>query len=148
MVSFRANDAHYDITVPEVPAKLQQSRYLPLAQDLEIKIYENQKDPKIGYFKLPLGKLYEHPHKNHLVKVNCVWQEDSKVVEGNSAVVKLGIIYMKDVTARYNILIKNADLKRDTEAFGKMDPYVICKVGDVTSKTAVKDDAGKTPVWN
>ena len=45
------------------------------------------------------------------------------------------------------IKAKSAKLIRDTESFGKMDPYCVIKIGNTTLKTTVKDDAGKTPVW-
>ena len=55
---------------------------------------------------------------------------------------------MKDATAKFDVLIKSAELLRDTQAVGKMDPFAQCLVGDVFSKTAVKDQAGKSPVWD
>ena len=41
-----------------------------------------------------------------------------------------------------------ARLTRDTEAFGKMDPYVKISTRQQQFKTNVKDGAGKQPVWN
>ena len=41
-----------------------------------------------------------------------------------------------------------ARLTRDTEAFGKMDPYVKISTRQQNFKTNVKNGAGKTPVWN
>ena len=40
-----------------------------------------------------------------------------------------------------------ANLKRDTETFGKMDPYIIARVSEQTYKTKVAEDQGKHPVW-
>lgn len=45
------------------------------------------------------------------------------------------------------IKARSAKLIRDTELMGKMDPYCVIKVGSASQKTKVKDDAGKTPVW-
>lgn len=45
------------------------------------------------------------------------------------------------------IKARSAKLIRDTEFMGKMDPYCVIKVGNTTEKTKVKEDAGKTPVW-
>lgn len=39
-------------------------------------------------------------------------------------------------------------LTRDTETFGKMDPYVLFKVKDQKAMTQVKIDAGKECEWN
>ena len=41
-----------------------------------------------------------------------------------------------------------ARLTRDTETFGKMDPYVKISTRQQQFKTAVKNGAGKTPMWN
>lgn len=41
-----------------------------------------------------------------------------------------------------------ARLTRDTEAIGKMDPFVRITYGQQQFKTIVKDEAGKNPVWN
>lgn len=42
----------------------------------------------------------------------------------------------------------SAKLKRDTEVFGKMDPYVVFILGDQRSKTRTNYHGGKTPKWN
>jgi len=43
----------------------------------------------------------------------------------------------------------SANLTRDTEMVGKMDPYLELTIGGVkVHKTVVKEDVGKTPEWN
>lgn len=44
--------------------------------------------------------------------------------------------------------MKEAELVRDTEAIAKMDPYLVCKVGNVESTTNTLEEAGKNPKWN
>ena len=44
--------------------------------------------------------------------------------------------------------VVEAKLTRNTEMFGKMDPFVKIQIGGVTYTTKVMDNAGKTPVWN
>lgn len=46
------------------------------------------------------------------------------------------------------LIIVEAHLTRDTEAFGKMDPYCKMIFGGKKFKTKTKGDAGKKPVWN
>jgi Ca2+-dependent lipid-binding protein len=46
------------------------------------------------------------------------------------------------------ILVIEANLTRNTETFGKMDPFVEIKTSNLTKKTAVKDEAGAMPIWN
>ena len=41
-----------------------------------------------------------------------------------------------------------AKLKRDTEAYGKMDPFCKIYLREDYFFTAVKHKAGKKPVWN
>ena len=44
--------------------------------------------------------------------------------------------------------VVEAKLIRDTEMFGKMDPYVVVEYRGEQWKTPIKESAGKTPVWN
>ena len=46
------------------------------------------------------------------------------------------------------LTVVEAKLTRNTEMFGKMDPFVKLKIGGNTFTTKVKDGAGKNPVWN
>ena len=47
-----------------------------------------------------------------------------------------------------SIEICEAELTRNTEMIGKMDPYVKFKYDKKEMKTRVKDEAGKHPRWN
>ena len=51
-------------------------------------------------------------------------------------------------SGKLRLTIVEAKLTRDTEFFGKMDPFCIVEYRQERYKTAVKDNAGKTPVWN
>ena len=51
-------------------------------------------------------------------------------------------------SGKLTLHVVEARLTRDTEMFGKMDPYVIIKYRTQEWKTGVKDEAGKKPVWN
>ena len=46
------------------------------------------------------------------------------------------------------IKIWSAQLTRDTEIFGKMDPYCVIEYKDKKYQTNVKNEAGTKPVWN
>ncbi len=51
-----------------------------------------------------------------------------------------------DDVKHLNIKIVSAELTRDTETFGKMDPYLELFIGDeLIHKTKVLDSAGKNP---
>lgn len=48
----------------------------------------------------------------------------------------------------FSFLCRNADLVRNTETFGKMDPYVKITCGKKSVKTKYIDEAGQKPVWD
>ena len=41
-----------------------------------------------------------------------------------------------------------ADLTRDTETFGKMDPFIKFTYNELEFRTTEKSNAGKKPIWN
>ena len=40
------------------------------------------------------------------------------------------------------------DMDRDTEAIGKMDPYIELDINGVKKKTSVKQNEGKKCIWH
>lgn len=38
-------------------------------------------------------------------------------------------------------------LTKDTDLFGKMDPYVVCKIGNEQKRTKTHKGGGKKPQW-
>ena len=57
--------------------------------------------------------------------------------------------YGDDVIGLLKVTVCSANLTRDTEMVGNMDPFCEISIGgEKVYKTAVKDEAGKTPVWN
>jgi hypothetical protein len=56
--------------------------------------------------------------------------------------------YDEDCLGPLKINIHSANLTRDTEWVGKMDPYCILKVMGQEIETEHLDGAGKTPEWN
>lgn len=51
-------------------------------------------------------------------------------------------------TGKLRLEVIEARLTRDTEAFGKMDPYVKIQMREQLFKTKTMQEAGKTPKWN
>lgn len=47
-----------------------------------------------------------------------------------------------------NLTVVEAELKRDTETFSKMDPYAVLTVKGQKYRTKTLDGAGKKPKWN
>ncbi|KAI3888186.1 hypothetical protein MKX03_020584 [Papaver bracteatum] len=46
------------------------------------------------------------------------------------------------------VLVVDASKIKDTDFFGKMDPYVIIQFGNQKRKSTVARGEGKTPMWN
>jgi hypothetical protein len=48
-----------------------------------------------------------------------------------------------------SIIIKpiSGMLTKDTDMFGKMDPYVVCMIGQQKQRTATHSGGGKKPQW-
>ena len=51
------------------------------------------------------------------------------------------------MSGRLTVRPKCAKLTRDTEFFGKMDPYVVVKIGSFTQTSSVHSSGGKFPSW-
>jgi Ca2+-dependent lipid-binding protein len=51
-------------------------------------------------------------------------------------------------SGKLRINIIEASLKRDTETFGKMDPYVIINTRNQRIRTKTANNQGKKPKWN
>ena len=51
-------------------------------------------------------------------------------------------------SGKLRLHIIDAKLTRDTETFGKMDPYVIINTREQRIRTKTAQDQGKTPKWN
>lgn len=53
----------------------------------------------------------------------------------------------KDTLGSLSITVFSGKLVRDTEAFGKMDPFVTIEYNTNIYKTKVDYNSGKSPVW-
>jgi hypothetical protein len=75
----------------------------------------------------------------------------NKIYDGNDVTceVTLVIEFCYSFIGVMHVKVLKADLTRDTEVFGKMDPYVVLQLGAEQKKqTSVKGNAGKNPVWD
>lgn len=61
---------------------------------------------------------------------------------------KISFVYLPNVSYFLTVKIESAELIRDVESVGKMDPYVECEVGDASFKTEIQKEGGKNPTWN
>jgi hypothetical protein len=49
--------------------------YLPVSEKIEFQLHTAL--PHIGFFELPIKKIYEYPTKRHLITINCVTKDKS-----------------------------------------------------------------------
>ena len=49
---------------------------------------------------------------------------------------------------KLGIKVNTGVLKRNTEMFGKMDPFVQVTIGSQTKRTSTHKNGGKNPRWN
>ena len=54
---------------------------------------------------------------------------------------------MSTTSGKLRLQILEARLTRDTEMFGKMDPFVVIETRMQKLRTKTQQDAGKTPTW-
>ena len=53
------------------------------------------------------------------------------------------------IPGKYAVTVIEAKLTRDTDTFGKMDPFAVLNyMGIPVGTTSVLDGGGKTPKWN
>eukprot|EP00276_Gloeochaete_wittrockiana_P005123 CAMPEP_0184657288 /NCGR_PEP_ID=MMETSP0308-20130426/18399_1 /TAXON_ID=38269 /ORGANISM="Gloeochaete witrockiana, Strain SAG 46.84" /LENGTH=264 /DNA_ID=CAMNT_0027094953 /DNA_START=199 /DNA_END=996 /DNA_ORIENTATION=+ len=52
------------------------------------------------------------------------------------------------VNGKLHVTIGGCRKLKDTETFGKMDPYVIIRIGGQKNRTKTKENAGRSPVFN
>lgn len=80
----------------------------------------------------------------HHVKVNLYMREKDNITDQKVGVLNIDMKYAKHITkSSLDIMVNRAVLLRDTEAIGKMDPFVRMTLGENTKQTTVKDGVGK-----
>lgn len=58
------------------------------------------------------------------------------------------MVYDNKEQGRLEICVKEAELLRDTDTMGRMDPFFVCRIGGVEQKSNVIEEGGKHPKWN
>lgn len=119
-------------------------------EKLIMRLYGTPEDEKVGYAEILLTPLVKIPDTRHEVTVHCVYRHSNLAMEDKeSAVVELEIIYTEKFSSSLEVQVIEANLTRNTELFGKMDPYVKLQVGEEAPQlTKVKEDAGIHPKWD
>lgn len=117
-------------------------------EKLIISIYETPEDPKVGYAEVLLTPLVKIPETRHEVTVHSIYRDQSLAVEDKeSAVLVLEIFFTENFRSLLQVKVIEAELLRNTEAIGAMDPYVVMELGSKKLQTTEKSDAGRKPKW-
>lgn len=121
-----------------------------LGESLEVTLMNrNPNSSEFGYADVRLTEICKYPEVLH--KINVYVSVKDKVrgwLEKDAALMIIELFYSpKQAGGALTLEIVDAELTRDTELLGKMDPYVVIKIGGKDYKTSVKRNAGKQPVW-
>lgn len=115
---------------------------------MDIYVYNEEfRGSRIVYGHINLNPLLGMPKVKHLVELQTVYFENDVIINEESGWMNLEIIYTDVLDSVLEITVESANLIRDTELVGKMDPYTEITLEGEMKKTTVKDEGGKNPVW-
>jgi hypothetical protein len=62
----------------------------------------------LGYFELPMKKLYEHPFKKHIITINCITMD---IIEKTTkpdlfGTLKISVVYLPNHVGKLDIQIE------------------------------------------
>lgn len=124
-----------------------------LSDSLEVTL-TNKSDPysqEFGYADIRVSEMIKYENTLHKINVYISIKDKRKGwIQKDAALVILELYYSRQPmwNGNLNLMILDADLIRDTEVVGKMDPYVVIRTARGDFKTSVKNNAGKKPIWN
>ena len=64
------------------------------------------------------------------------------------ATVKFGLCYLEELCGKLEMKVCSAELEREIDLVGKMDPFVVCVVGAEERVSKTVEGGGKNPIWN
>ena len=146
--SLRLTAEDASATLPSDEAGQKRAVLLPLGDKLIVEMLGD--NDAVGYFELPMKKLYDYPLQKHLITVNCPTKEvdDGKVSSELFGVVKLELIYHPDKTAKLDLTVKRLEVEGDKDEVER-ELYIECRVGDVASQTTLRKKKGNREYeWN
>jgi hypothetical protein len=105
---------------------------------------------ELGQAEIRIIELMKHPETLQKVTVYLAVRDRIRGwLEREAAVAVLEFFYTGlPFRGNLKLTIANADLLRDTEIIGKMDPYVVVKHQGKELKTKTLKNKGKHPDWN
>jgi hypothetical protein len=121
-----------------------------LSDSLEVTLMSrNPNAPEFGFAEVRLTDICKYENVLHKVNVYASIKDRARGwLEKDAALVILELFYGPRFAGGMLVMeVVAADLLRNTEVVGKMDPYVVIRYGGKDSKTSVKSNAGKKPQW-
>ena len=67
---------------------------------------------EVGYFELPLKKIYEFPLKKHIVTVNCITKDtvDKTIKADTFGSLKISLVFLENWVGKFDILVDKVEL--------------------------------------
>lgn len=67
---------------------------------------------EVGYFELPLKKIYEFPLKKHIVTVNCITKDtvDKTIKPDTFGSLKISLVFLENWVGKFDILVDKVEL--------------------------------------
>ena len=95
---------------------------------------------EIGYFELPMKKIYQFPLKRHIVTVNCITKDtvDKTIKPDLFGSIKISVVFLENWVGKFDILVDKVELIEEKLGTVERELYVDCTVGNVSSQTTLK----------
>lgn len=70
------------------------------------------KNEEVGYFELPMKKIYEFPLKRHLVTINCITKDkvENAVKTDVYGSLKVSIVFLENWIGKFDLLVDKIEL--------------------------------------
>ena len=123
----------------------------PSQQTLQIFLYPQSSSntaTNVVYGEVNLQPLAELQYTKHIVFVNTVLINAGVIQDSPTGTIEIAVVCVESLDAILEVKVKSAELERDTELVGRMDPYCILTLDEVKKTTTTKSEAGRTPVWD
>lgn len=104
-VKVKASDVELVTSVPSKEDTNDTWHYLPNSDKIIIEMIG--KSEEIGYFELPMKKIYEFPLKKHLVEIHCITKDtvDKTIKPDLFGSLKVSLVFLENWVGKFDILI-------------------------------------------
>ena len=67
---------------------------------------------EIGYFELPMKKIYEYPLKRHIITINCITRDlvDKNIKSDPFGSMKVSVVFLENWVGKFDVLVDRVEL--------------------------------------